>query len=413
MARADSPYVVGDYWLDKRRDGKSPDIWQIASGTRQVKYRTTGQRSLDDAKPVIHAYVEAERAKRPQQTEDALVIPLLLAYWKEKGWNAVSPAQIASSLRAFMGFLFQDELGMNAVASDLTPAAFERFRAWRMAPHEYDVPWGGKDYRRQLKAVRGESVQRNLDDVRAALNYAGDNRRLPWVPKVPALEKRYRSPPKDRVMTMQELGKVAFYARHFDDMGRYVALMLATLVRPEAAGLCQPSQYDDRTGLIDLHPAAKVRTDKRNPIIPAIRPLRLIMRRWRDNPTAPVKSRGRAWRTMRRVMGLPSDIDAKTIRHTLATMLYSMPDVPERQISDLLGHGGNLHRTSRVYAKYRPDHMAEIARALSTIWLAVSREARKIAAVQVLSIPRSEGGIILDKIVLKTLDNRAFDDGGR
>ena len=117
---------------------------------------------------------------------------------------------------------------------------------------------------------------------------------------------------------------------------------------------------------------------------------------------------------MRRVMGLPDDIDAKTIRHTLATMLYSRSDVPERQISDLLGHvSDKMHRTSRVYAKYRPDHMAEIARALSTIWLAVSRDARNIAAVQALSIPRSDSGIVLDKIVLKDLDNRAFDDGGR
>lgn len=30
MPREDSPYIVGDFWLDKRRDGKSPDTWQIA-----------------------------------------------------------------------------------------------------------------------------------------------------------------------------------------------------------------------------------------------------------------------------------------------------------------------------------------------------------------------------------------------
>src|SRR3546814_10866203 len=30
MAKDTSPFVVGEYWLDKRRDGKAGNVWQIA-----------------------------------------------------------------------------------------------------------------------------------------------------------------------------------------------------------------------------------------------------------------------------------------------------------------------------------------------------------------------------------------------
>lgn len=77
MGRETSPYIVGDFWLDKRRDGKSPAIWQIASydaATRSIGYRSTRCRSLDDAKGKIHAHVEKARAKRPQAPTDAKVM---------------------------------------------------------------------------------------------------------------------------------------------------------------------------------------------------------------------------------------------------------------------------------------------------------------------------------------------------
>jgi hypothetical protein len=53
MPREDSPFVYGEYWLDKRRDGKAADVWQIAwyePGTRQVRYRSTKRKSLDEAR---------------------------------------------------------------------------------------------------------------------------------------------------------------------------------------------------------------------------------------------------------------------------------------------------------------------------------------------------------------------------
>ncbi len=182
MGRETSPYIVGDYWLDKRRDGRSPDVWQVASydaRTRSISYRSTKCKSLDDAKAAIHAHVEAERARGPQTAEGAKIVPLLFLYWDEHGKSVVSPDQIASSIRVFIGFLLQDEIGPNLTIADVTPQLFERFRRWRMDSHSYDVPWAGKSYKHASKGVRGESVQRNLDDIRAALAHHANNGRLP------------------------------------------------------------------------------------------------------------------------------------------------------------------------------------------------------------------------------------------
>jgi hypothetical protein len=44
--------------------------------------------------------------------------------------------------------------------------------AWRLKPHSYSIEWLGKTFAHSSKGVSGEAIQRNLDDVRAALNYA-------------------------------------------------------------------------------------------------------------------------------------------------------------------------------------------------------------------------------------------------
>lgn len=409
MPREGSPFEYKGYWLDKRRDGKSPDIWQIASGTRQIKYRSTSTRSLDDAKAKLVTHVTELESKRPQSPDEALAIATLLTYWSEHGKKAIGHHQIASSLRAFIGFLFHDrETGMNAVVASLTPAVFVRFREWRMKPHKYSVRWGEKTYSHSSPGVKGESVSRNLDDVRAALNHAETNRRF-LAPKVPAVPKEHRSKPRDRVLAWEEMGMIAWYARHFDDFGRYVALLFGTAARPIALAKFSISQFDGRN--IDLHPNGSPETDKQNPIIPAIRPLRLILRNWRG--TEPVNSRKRSWRTMRRTLGLSDDVVSKTIRHTIATELFTNSAVPDRQLSALLGHAGPVNRTTKKYVHMRPEHMKAAAKALSAIWLRVEREANAFGAVHSLSIPTTEGGIVFDKMTVIRKDTRVFRDGGR
>lgn len=386
MSREDSPYIYGDFWLDKRRDGKAADTWQITwyePGTRQVRYRSTRQSDLALAKAVIHAHEETIRAKGPQDPQDAKVIPLLFNYWEERGRHADSASQIASSLRQFIGFLMQDEATADVTVMGLNSLLFERFRIWRMAPHSYDVPWAGKDYRHSSSGVSGEAVQRNLDDIRAALNH-NTKGRLPFVPKVPSLAKAYRSEPRDLVLTTEQMGAILAYSAFNMETLRWVALMLGTAMRPEAALAFDPArQYFPDHGTLDLHPPAWPRTKKHNPVVPMLPELRPILEDWKARPHIPVASRKTFWRQMRSQLGLPAKTVPKTIRHTIATRLLALK-VSFEDVETLLGHR-SMKKVTRGYAKYDASHLARIMPALSTIWAETWEEAYRWLAVHSLS----------------------------
>jgi integrase len=398
MAR-DGKYQVGDYWLDQRRDGRAKGIWQVArydAASRSVVYRSTRTADVDEAQAFIHAYVERERAKAQRQDpHDARVIPHLFLYWRERGMHLANADQTQRSLKTFMGFLYQDEVGMNAVVTDLVPATIDRFRAWRMKPHAFEVDWidGPFAYRSET-GVSGDTVDRNLNDVRAAINHAADNMRIAYAPRIRGVETKHKNPLRERVLTMDELGRIFWYARqHSPALFRFVALQLCTSVRPEAAKRFNArEQYNDRTKLIDLQPQAQARTKKRNAIIPAIRPMQVVLRAWARDSFAPVESNKTAWRNMRKALGLSADVFPKTIRHTIATMLYTDPNVPERQVSEMLGHEGKLSRTTKLYAKYDPARLREAVAALTMIWRRISREARRFGADHLLTTGRNEQG---------------------
>lgn len=394
MPREDSPYRRDPYWLDKRRDGRSR-FWQIAryeGGT--VLYRSTRKLDLDDARVAMDAYIDRQKSLGPQRPEDAPVASMLVNYWNEKGRKAINADQTSRSLRTFLAFLIQDSAGAQAVVTDLTPALFERFREWRMGPHGFELAWFGEQFDYRSDGVSGATVQRNINDVRAAVHHAEANLRIPLAPRIRDLDQRYLSPPRERVLTIEELGKIAWYASHNPGLFRFVALQLATGVRPMAAMAFDPrAQYDDRRGLIDLQPGASPQTRKRNSIIPAIRPLRPILRAWAAEGPEAVGSRKTAWRNMRRALDLSADVYPKTIRHTVATMLYEDESVPEREIVEMLGHEGKLARTTRIYAKYNPARLRAVTRGLTTIWLAVSREARLFGSDHYLATGLSGGAL--------------------
>lgn len=389
MSRETSPYIVGDFWLDKRRDGRAQKIWQIARAERgTVIYRSTGKVDLDEAKAELEAHLLQLRSLSKQQANEANVIAHLVNYWKERGQNLTNHDQTNRSLRTFAAFLMQDKAGVGAVVTDLTPLLFERFRKWRMGPHSFNLEWFGEVYDYASEGVKGATVQRNINDVRAAINHAEDNLRIDRAPKIKDVEQRYQSPPKDRLLTESEMARIAWYAFHNADLFRFVALQMVTSVRPQAALKFDPRlQYDDRSGLIDLQPANTPQTKKRNAIIPAIRPMRVVLRAWAKEGPKTVTTRKTAWRIMRRTLDLSEDVKPKTIRYTVATWLYEMEWVPERQISEMLGHIDDigLARTSRIYAKYRPEQMGKVVKGLTMIWMKISRLARAYSSDHILT----------------------------
>jgi integrase len=382
MSLADSPFQYGDYWLDKRRDGQSPDTWQIAwKRGRSVAYRSTRQRDLEKAKATLVAHATTEKTKAPANDSEANVISLLRLYWLEHGRDVVSPDQIASSIRVFVGFLVSEkDLGPTITVDRLKPEVFERFRRWRMGKHSWAVRWEGKVFAQTSFGVKGETIKRNLEDIGAAMHHNERMQRIraPYIPPVP---KTLRSPPREKLLTLEELGAIIGYARNFPGFYRWVALMLATTVRPEAGLAFKPSKQW-RGNAVDLHPADWPLTKKVNPVVPAIKPLQGLMEDWQEG--VEVNSRKRAWRTMRRVLGLDADVFPKTIRHTVATMLLDDSDVTPVHIEALLGHR-IMSSTTAVYAKWNVRHLEPVRAPLERIWDAVHQAADQWAAVHLLS----------------------------
>lgn len=392
MSRETSPFEYGGFWLDKRRDGASPEIWQIARyDGSTILYRSTRKRTaeLDDAKDVLIAHAAKEQAKGKQDPDAAMVAPLLVLYWEEHGKHVLRPGQIASSLRQFIGFILQDEVGAMLTVSQLTPNLFRRFREWRMAPHEYSVPWEGALFNHRSKGVSGESVQRNIDDIRAALHHHENERRI-IVPRIPSVPDALRSPPRDLLLTVEQLAAILGFAQALPDKSlfRFVALMMATCARSEVAALFDPrTQYNAKTGVVDLHPAGRMRSHKRNALVPAIDEIKPVLTEWAGEEAKPVKSRKTAWRTMRAALDLPEAVLPTTIRHTVATMLRNDPDTSTELVDEFMGHV-DLDATTQRYAKLSTEYLAGIKPGLAKIWNGAMAESTQWASDHSLTIPQ-------------------------
>jgi len=398
-------FTVGDFWLDKRRDGLAPDIWQIATykpGTRSVVYRSTKCRTdeLEQARAVLRAHEAAQRSKTRQGIEEAELVPQLLNYVTEHGPDVLRLDTVESSFRAWVGFLEQDELTTGARVADIDKVSVTRFRRWRMGPHEWNLQWwDGKTYRHKSNGVSGEAVQRNIEDLRAALNHAEAARRIPQAPKVPSVDKSMRSNARKHLLTVKQLGALIAYSDHDKAAQQWLWLMIATGARPDAALAFDPAKQW-HGAVIDLHPTGAPITDKRNPIVPVIEPLRPILEGWQLDI---VKSRKTFWRTARDKLAIPKAYVPKTIRHTVASHLRNA-SVPGEQISLLLGHKDQtdtLALTSDIYAHGDPLKMAKATRALTSFFRSVEKEAARWRADHLLTIKGDRNKIIVDRKPVK------------
>lgn len=404
MPRDDSPLIVGDYWLDKRRDGHSPDIWQVAtySGkSRSVVYRSTKCRTVDleSAKAFLRAYEAQQRSTvQGQDPATAELLPHLFNFIRERGPDIGRLDTVKSSFRAWIGFLMQDQLGTGCTVADITPGVVARFRRWRMGEHEWTVVWAGKTFHNASKGVSGLAVQRNIEDLRAALNYAEGERRI-TAPKVPSVEKKLRQSPGKTVLTIEQLGALIGYARQDEGVWRELCLMLATVCRPGVALAFDPAtQWLNE--VIDLHPEGRGQTDKRNAVVPVIAPLRPILAAWKLKPHDRVKSRKTWWRTARRVLSMPG-VEAYDIRHTVTTYMDEQ-GVPGAQMSGIAGHlpssRGVSRTTSQHYIHYDPLKSERAVEVLTNFFEAVNRVADQWVADHLRTKPVRGKPIALAKV---------------
>jgi integrase len=314
-----------------------------------------------------------------------------MLYWKERGSKAINAEQIAISIRMFFAFLMQDEAGVTLTIAEAKPVVFERFRTWRMGPHSWKLDWADKSFEGSSTGVTGESVQRNLNDIRAGLNHAALNGRVPYVPKVPNVDEKYLTAEPSQPLPLKTLGAILGYVADDVQMNQWVSVMLATGARPDACLAFNPAEQIVGD-MLDMHPREAPRTKKRNAVVPYIEPLKPILENWQH---APVKSRKTAWRVMRRVLGLPDWVIPKSIRTTVATELLRL-GVPHEEISRLIGHSV-MHRTTARYAHYDPSYLTRSRAALTTLWGMAMQERDLWLADHMRTTGKKGATIVLDR----------------
>jgi integrase len=380
VAREDSPHIVGDYWLDKRDDGASPDIWQIAwydPDKRRNRYRSTRCRDVAEAKQVIEAHLTRINAHAPKNNDaEVSVVVELLRYYDEHGCETIDEQEtgaISSILRSFIAFLKQDEAGIACKFTELTPAVWARWHRWRSKPHSYSIVWKGKEYSNSSAGLADASLKKNIQIIMAALNHAVEEKRATIAPGPgKKLTSKIKPKRRDRVLSMAELSAMIGFARSDEPLWHFILLQLATAMRPEAAlKFIVEDQFKPEFDLLDLQPKDAPLTKKRNPVVPAISGISALMEGWtgpwvKDEDGNRFKRLTTRWNTMREVLGFGPDVVPKTIRHTVASML-EWNECDETQISRLMGHIGE-NSTSAIYKHYNPKKMASVKAGLTDIW---------------------------------------------
>jgi hypothetical protein len=418
MARDDSPCIIGDYWLDKRRDGLSPEVWQIATYSernRSVVYRSTKQRDVEAAKEVLRSHEAEQRSKaKSQPAEDAEIIPHLFNYLREHGPDVKRLDTIKSSFRAWIGFLMQDELGTRATVADIGRNMAVRFRRWRMGPHSWEIEWNDKILRHSSEGVSAKTVQRNIEDLRAALHHAEANHRF-TAPKVESVKKGLIKRNPRSTFDLDTLGAIFGYAKAERGLYRELCLMLASGCRPGHAMKFNPAEQW-LGDIMDLQPWREDETDKRAAVLPVIDPLRPVLVDWKENPHDRVSSRKTTWRTMRRVLGLPAWAEAYCIRTTVSTWLDEQ-GTPGGQISGIIGHlpesRGVSRTTANHYLAYDPMNCDRAKAVLTELFEAVLQRSEKWAADHLRTNPIRGRPISLAPNSAKVYDLRGFGSGGR
>jgi hypothetical protein len=418
MPRENSPLIVGDYWLDKRRDGRSP-FWQIASyseAARSDVYRSTKCRDVGDAGEALRAFEADQRSKgREQPADEAEIVPHLFNYLKEQGPDVGRLDTIKSSFRAWIGFLEWSkdyDTGSTVAAIDKNFAA--GFRRWRMGPHNWDIEWGGKQYRHKSTGVCAKTVMRNIEDLRAALHHAEANNRID-APKVDSVPKKLIKRNPRQTLTFEQLGAIFGYAKTERGLFRELCLMIASGCRPGLSQRFDPAEQWQGE-IMDLQPEREDETDKRAAVLPVINPLIPVLADWKENPHDRVRSRKTTWRTMRRVLSLPAWVEAYCIRTTVATYLDD-EGTPGGQISGIIGHlpesRGIARTTGKHYLRYDPQNCERAKEVLTQLFNLVMAEADKWAADHLRTTPLRGRPISLVPNTGKDYELREVDCGGR
>ncbi len=242
------------------------------------------------------------------------------------------------------------------------------------------------------------TIKRAIGAAKAAVNWAWHNGELER--PIPFL-KVAEGPGRERVLSVNELARL--WSEEMPSHVRvFLALLIGTASRPEAALQLTRFQCDLERGTINLNPPGRVQTKKRRPVLPLADWLRPWIEaadghlvQFRGRPVAKIAG---AFQTLRDTAGFGTDVTAYTVRHTVATELMAR-GVPELEIAALMGHRVPNSRTTGRYLHVAPERLASARKALDELANDIGRLAGRpmlptnMRASSVLVARRADGSL--------------------
>ena len=259
------------------------------------------------------------------------------------------------ALKAWTAFCMEQDV---VYVHELTPRVQERFIAWRRISRSTGCP------------LSNGTMNRNLDILRASFYDAWRRGELSSFPYVRLLPK---PSPRDRFLTEDEVQRL-LAACDEPHLRRFVLLALHTLQRPAAILNLRVEQVDLVWNRINFLPPGGVQSNKRKPVVPITGTLRPeLVKAMKESVSgyvvefdgSPLKKVRRSFRSACKRADIPNATPG-VLRHTGATLLAAA-GVPLREVSGMLGHT-NTRITEEVYAKRRPEFLAEAARTLDRLF---------------------------------------------
>lgn len=369
-------FEYGGYWLGTEADGGSYyRYWYPRDGSRKVRRRSLGTTDWEGAKSALIAHVQVEEAPKEQEPEDVYLAVMLERYFRDVTDRKASAEQARIAGQTMLSF-FGDESRLGSVTVDRQ----REFMKDCDANHDHSVSY----------------IARTLSVLSAAKNHALREGLIKYGPKVlhvPAtvagVLERDTPQPRDWIPTVAQIGELFDWLKRdtrAEHLFWYCIGALTTGARPAAILDLTRAQFDWDHRIVDLNPKGRRQEPRKfRPTIKA--PLTLWgwaehRQGWDRWVTYTKKGRGltnmkNMARRLREDLGW-SEYVTYTLRHFVATQVYDrmrragIADARE-QTAYLLGHTGEMNRTTDRYIKYSADFMSDTVRAVDDMMAEIQK----------------------------------------
>jgi integrase len=326
---------LAGYYLTKRPGSAMWHRTWFDPAKRQTRRASLGTDDLGVAERKLAEWIARSVPTNRADPGSVTVVRLFLRYHEQHGRHVVG----ATSQRISLAMVLR-HLREGITVGELTLGA------------QHDVVRA-----MQTSGYSAGTIKRAFGAAKAAVNWAWNNQEIDR--PVPFL-KLPEGPGRERVLSIDELAQL--WSTDMPDHVRvYLALLIGTAARPEAALQLTRFQCDLDRGTINLNAPGRVQTRKRRPALPMADWLRPWIEtaeghlvQYRGKPVMKIAG---AFQSMRDAAGFGPDVTAYAVRHTIATELMAR-SVPELEIAALLGHSMPNIRTTGRYIHVAPARLA-------------------------------------------------------